>query len=172
MINSNQRIMTLVDIAVYTTDEEMPLREITKRSSKRMVRKLGVDPKEMPESCVTISKVVPTFDEESVYFDIKKMLVWYDLLKDKIDFSKEEEVQGEADDKISTSNEHEKPIPKKHEAHDRKLNLQKATTAKTKESLKNMTSIPFKRRKKSGATFYRQLLISLPGTLLSHSILI
>lgn len=137
MINSNQRIMTLVDIAVYTTDEEMPLREIYKKIQQTDGQKLGVDPKgDAGKLRDYFKKVVPTFDEERVYTsDIKKMLVWYDLLKDKIDFSKEEEVQGDADDKISTSNEHEKPIPKKHEAHGPKAESAKATTAKTRKKV-------------------------------------
>ena len=137
MIASNQRIMTLVDIAVYTTEEDMPLREIYKKIQKTEGQKLGVDPKaDGSKLREYFKKVVPTFDEERVYTsDIKKMLVWYELLKDKIDFSKAEETGGDADEKIISAAEHDKPIPKKHESHGPKAESAKATTAKTRKKV-------------------------------------
>lgn len=137
LINSNQRIMTLVDIAVYTTGEDMPLREIYKNIQQKEGQKLGVDPKaDGAKLREYFKKLVPTFDEERVYTsDIKKMLVWYDILKDKIDFSKEEETGGEADEKLLAAADHEKPIPKKHEVHGPKAESAKATTAKTRKKV-------------------------------------
>ncbi|HRH66211.1 MAG TPA: DUF5606 domain-containing protein [Bacteroidia bacterium] len=137
LINSNQRIMTLVDIAVYTTEEEMPLREIYKKIQQTDGQKLGVDVKaDVAKLRDYFKKIVPNFDEERVYSsDIKKMLTWYELLKDKIDFSKEEETGGEADEKIIAAADHEKPIPKMHESHGPKAEHAKATTAKTRKKV-------------------------------------
>jgi len=115
-INSSQRISTLVDIAVFTTNEDMPLKEVFKKIQAADGGKLTVDPK--ADQAVLkdyFKKVVPEFDEERVYAsDIKKILTWYDLLNGKIDFNAKEEEEGE--DKLNINKEFEKPVPKVHES--------------------------------------------------------
>lgn len=138
MINSNQRIMTLVDIAVYTTDEEMPLREIYKKIQQTDGQKLGVDLKADPKKLREYFKtVVPNFDEERVYTsDIKKMLAWYEVLKDKIDFSKEEETADDGEKIAPLGTDSEKPIHKVHEMHGPKAEQHaKTTTTKTRKKV-------------------------------------
>ncbi|HNQ61952.1 MAG TPA: DUF5606 domain-containing protein [Bacteroidia bacterium] len=132
MISSSQRILTLVDIGVYTSDEEMPLNEVflkIQESGKDKDIDVKGDPKKMREF---FKSVVPTFDEERVYdSDIKKVLSWYLLLNGKVDFSKVEEV----DEKLAQHQDSEKHIPKIHEAHGPKEMSAKATSARTRKKV-------------------------------------
>lgn len=116
-VSASQRVSSLVDIAVYTKTEEMPLREVLKKIQAADGGKLTVDPKADPKILKAYFKtIVPDFDEERVYLsDIKKILIWFELLNGKIDFSVEEKADEES--KISLNQESDKPIPKKHESH-------------------------------------------------------
>lgn len=136
MISANQRIMTLSDISVYTKDGEMPLREVFKKTREVSGNKLEVDPKDDPKKLREyFKKIVPEFDEEKVYSsDIKKMLTWFDVLKDKIDFSVEDKTEDD-DGKPLIPTEHEKHVPKIHEAHGPKAENAKATTARTRKKV-------------------------------------
>jgi hypothetical protein len=135
MVSGTQRIMTLSDIALYVKDGEMPLREVFKKIKETSGGKLDVDLKGDPEKIRTyFKKLIPDYDEEKVYAsEIKKMLNWYEALKDKIDFSKEEEVT--EDSKIPGNVDHEKPIPKIHEAHGPKAEHAKSSTARTRKKV-------------------------------------
>jgi hypothetical protein len=136
MINSHQRIMTLSDIAVYTTTGETPLREVFKKVKEVSGDKLDIDPKGDPEKLKEyFKKIVPDYDEERVYTsDMKKLFVWYETLKDSIDFSKEEEKE-EDDSKTVAGADHEKHTPKIHEMHGPKTENAKTTTARTRKKV-------------------------------------
>lgn len=135
LINVNQRIMTLSDISVYTKEGEVPLRAIFKKIADQVKDKLDVDLKGDQQKLRDFFKsVVPDYDEDKVYSsDIKKMLTWFDALKDKIDFSKEEEAEKE-ETKMTSSSEHEKPVPK-FEMHGPKTEHAKASTARTRKKV-------------------------------------
>lgn len=116
-VNSAQRISTLVDIAVFTTNDDIPLKDVFKKIQETDGAKLSVDPKADQKVLKDyFKKIVPDFDEERVYAsDMKKILSWYELLSGKIDFTKvEEEKEG---DKLNLNQDAEKPIPKMHESH-------------------------------------------------------
>ena len=135
MVSGTQRIMTLSDIALYIKDGEMPLRDVFKKIKEICGDKMDVDLKGDPEKIRTyFKKLIPEYDEEKVYAsEIKKMLTWYDALKDKIDFSKEEEEKEEL--KVPGNTGHEKPIPKMHEAHGPKAEHAKSSTARTRKKV-------------------------------------
>jgi hypothetical protein len=134
MISINQRIMTLSDISVYTKNGEVPLREVFKKASEISSNKTEVDLKgDQNKLREYFKKIVPDFDEERVYSsDIKKMLTWFDVLKDKIDFTKDEPVE---EGKSLLANEHEKSVPKIHEMHGPKTENAKASTARTRKKV-------------------------------------
>jgi hypothetical protein len=136
MINANQRIMTLSDISVYTKDGEIPLRDVFKKMQEVTGKKLEVDPKDDPKKLREyFKKIVPEFDEEKVYAsDIKKMFTWYEILKDKIDFSVEDKKEDD-DSKPLIPGEHEKHVPKVHEAHGPKAENAKTSTARTRKKV-------------------------------------
>lgn len=132
MISSNQRIMTLVDIGVYTNDEEMPLNEVflkIQQSGKDNTIDVKADVKKLRDF---FKSVVPEYDEARVYdSDIKKMLSWYLLLNGKVDFSKVET----DDDKVLRQQDQEKPIHKIHEAHGPKEMAAKSSSARTRKKV-------------------------------------
>lgn len=135
LINVNQRIMTLSDISVYTKEGEVPLRTIFKKIASQIKDKLEVDLKGDQKLLRDYFKtVVPDYDEDKVYSsDIKKMLTWFDALRDKIDFSKEEAPETE-ESKLQSAGEHEKPVPK-FEMHGPKTENAKASTARTRKKV-------------------------------------
>ncbi len=116
-ISASQRISSLVDIAVFTTGDDMPLKEVFKKIQDVDGGKLSVDPKADPKVLKDyFKKVVPAFDEERVYAsDMKKILIWYELLNGKVDFNAKESADEEG--KLTMNQEFEKPIPKSHEGH-------------------------------------------------------
>ena len=105
----------LIEVGIFTTGDDMPLAEVF----KKMKEHEGdvPDPKGDEKALKAYFKtIVPTYSEEKVYGShIKKIVTWYNLLKDKIDFSKvEEPAEGEA--KADLKGDVEKPIHK-HESH-------------------------------------------------------
>ena len=118
-----------------TPEKKGIFREVFKKIKETSGDKLDVDLKGDPEKIRTyFKKLIPDYDEEKVYAsEIKKMLNWYEALKDKIDFSKEEEET--EDSKIPGNVDHEKPIPKIHEAHGPKAEHAKSSTARTRKKV-------------------------------------
>ena len=118
-ISATQRISSLVDIAVYTKHEDMPLREVFLKMQATDGGNPGVDPKGDPALLKDyFKKIVPDFDEDRVYIsDIKKIVGWYLLLNGKVDFT-----AATADDesKVNMTSDAEKPVPKMHESHAQK----------------------------------------------------
>lgn len=135
LVNASQRIMTLVDIAVYTTEGEVPLREVFQKIKEKTGGPLTVDVKgDQNKLREFFATVVPEFDQERVYnSDVKKMLTWYSLLQDKIDFTKEEEESGA--DVSALSAETDKHLPKIHEVHGPKTETAKKSTARTRKKV-------------------------------------
>ena len=116
-VSTTQRISSLVDIAVYTKHEDLPLKEVLKKIQETDGGKLAVDPKADPKMLKDyFKKIVPDFDEDRVYVsDIKKILTWYELLNGKIDFTVKDEVDEEG--KLNLNPESGKQVPKMHETH-------------------------------------------------------
>ena len=134
MVNGQQRIMTLIDIAVYTSGDEKPLREIFLSLQEKTNGKLPVDLKgDDTKIREYFRTIVPDFDEERVYnSDIKKMLNWFQLLNGKVDFTKPVEA-----DAAAVKKEDDKPaVPKVHEAHGPKAEQHaKTSTARTRKKV-------------------------------------
>lgn len=135
LVNASQRIMTLVDIAVYTSEGEVPLKEVFQKIKEKTGGPLTVDLKgDQNKLREFFGTVVPEFDGERVYnSDIKKMLTWYSLLQDKMDFAKEDEAEGT--DVTALSQESEKYTPKVHEAHGPKTEGAKKAPSRTRKKV-------------------------------------
>ncbi len=133
MVNGTQRIMTLVDVAIYTTEEEKPLREIFLKIQEVEGDKLSVDPKDDDASLRNyFKKIVPNYDEERVYVsDIRKVLNWFKLLNGKVDFSKVEA----SGDSLLSAEDHAKPVQRTHEVHGPKTEGAKTTATKTRKKV-------------------------------------
>ncbi len=96
-IDAAHRVVKLEDISVYTIEGEMPLREVflKMKDHDADVSKLS-SKSEGADLRTALKKVVPNFDEERVHTsDIKKMIAWYALLKNIIDFTAPVEIKKE-----------------------------------------------------------------------------
>lgn len=133
MVSGTQRIMSLSDVAIYTTTEERPLREIFRKMHESEGGQLSLDPKaDEKELRAFFKKIVPDYDEERVYAsDIRKVLNWYRLLSGKVDFTKEE---SEAESALAAESS-SKPVQRVHEAHGPKTEGAKTVATKTRKKV-------------------------------------
>ena len=97
---ARDRMSSLEEISIFSTDEDRPLKEVFKMIHEKMGDKVDFDYKKASndELREKFAFVMPDYDEEAVYpSDIKKVFAWYQMLMDKnlLDFT-EEEVQPEA----------------------------------------------------------------------------
>jgi len=135
-VSSAQRISTLGDISIFTTKDELPLREVFLKIKQTDGGKVSVSSKAGNDELKKYFKnIVPDFDEQKVYpSDIKKVVTWYELLQDKVDFTKEESA-GENEVLASSRQDQDKPIAKIHESHGPKASDAKTTTTKTRKKV-------------------------------------
>lgn len=83
-VNSLHNISTLNDIAIYTYEAEVPLREVFLNIFQKEEGKKSIDPKSSKNDLLNyFGEVLPGFDDERVYAsNIKKVLSWYNSLID------------------------------------------------------------------------------------------
>ena len=89
-VNSLHNISTLNDIAIYTYEEEVPLKQVFLNIFEKQEGEKSIDPKSSKNDLINyFGEVLPGFDEERVYpSNIKKILSWYNALVDaKFDFA-------------------------------------------------------------------------------------
>lgn len=132
MVNSTQRIMTLVDVAIYTSGDEKPLREIFLAIKEKDGDKLSVDSKADDAALRKyFSSIVPNYDPERVYVsDIRKVLNWFVLLNGKVDFSKTSDEAA-----VVAKDDASKPVQRVHESHGPKAEGTKSTAARTRKKV-------------------------------------
>ena len=104
-IRSN--VSVLSEIAIYTLEEEVPLREVFQKiKDKENGQKTSVGHKEEKIKLEEyFFEVLPNYDEDKVYAsDIKKIIQWYNLLHENgiTNFSENDD-----EDAASTSDEEE-----------------------------------------------------------------
>ncbi len=96
------KIIALADIAMYTDEEEVPLRQVLKNIQDMQDGKLiELDYKKASnqELADFMAKALPNYDRDHVYpSDIKKLIQWYNLLvqngvTDFFDSQESEEVE-------------------------------------------------------------------------------
>ena len=92
-VGMTNNVSVLSEIAIYTLDEELPLRDVfDKIKEKENGGKIPLSPKEEKIKLEEyFFELLPNYDEERVYVsDIKKVIQWYNLLHDHgiNDFSK------------------------------------------------------------------------------------
>ncbi|MCA0932226.1 DUF5606 domain-containing protein [Lutimonas saemankumensis] len=81
-VNSLHNISTLNDIAIYTYEEEIPLKQVFCSIFDKEEGKETINPKSSKDDLLNyFSQVLPDFDQERVYAsNIKKVLAWYNSL--------------------------------------------------------------------------------------------
>ncbi len=122
-VSSTQRITMLKDIAVFTTDEDIPLYDVFKKMKEQDAIASKVPAKaDTSELKASLKKILPDFDDERVHAsDIRKMFLWYNLVKEDVgtedsDAAMKTEIDGEASEVNANINEEvavEEPVKKK-----------------------------------------------------------
>lgn len=95
-VYANDKAISLGDIAIYSTDDEIPLYEVLTKIKENANTEAIIVPAvaETDKLRKYFREILPNYDEERVYpSDIRKLLNWYNLLiKAEItDFSSEKE---------------------------------------------------------------------------------
>ena len=80
--NAMNSVSSLGDIAIYTYDEEVPLKEVFLAIYKKEAGGDSIDPRsDKKELMGYFREILPEYDEERVYAsNFKKILQWYQIL--------------------------------------------------------------------------------------------
>ncbi|BEG99133.1 DUF5606 family protein [Bacteroides sedimenti] len=80
----NEKVISLADIAMYTNDAEVPLKEVLASVLKKENGGLAsIDAKKSTADQLRayFAEILPDFDRDRVYVtDIKKLISWYNIL--------------------------------------------------------------------------------------------
>ncbi len=78
------RVSALEDIAIYTDDKEVPLKDIFRKIYQKENGGQTIDPKLATDKLKKyFEEILPEYDREKVYSsDIKKVFTWYNILLD------------------------------------------------------------------------------------------
>ena len=106
-IPGSLRVSSLSDITMYTTNEDVPLREILKSMFDKNKGKPALSHNAAPQEVKDfIDSVVDNLDHGRVYAsDLRKLVQWYNLLisQKALPFEVEEEEKDDKDDKKPTA---------------------------------------------------------------------
>lgn len=96
---ARDKIVSLGEISMFTTDEDVTLSEVlTNTGKKEGLKPVGFDPKKADNETLKtwFGEVLPNWDEDRVYpSDIRKLIQWYNILVNAgiTDFTIEEEAE-------------------------------------------------------------------------------
>lgn len=114
---AHERASALQEISIFTTGEDLPLKDVLKKINEKLGSEKAPDPKSEPGVIQGFfSDVIPDYDKERVHLsDMKKVLTWYNLLseKDMLDFTednqeKADEITKEEDQPVKEGDQPEK----------------------------------------------------------------
>ena len=101
-IYPQEKIVSLGEIAIYTSEDEVPLKDVfVKIKENENGGKISDDKKSSNAELFSyFGTVLPTYDKEKVYAsDIKKIVNWYNLLiENDIHFETEESEENKTDE--------------------------------------------------------------------------
>lgn len=93
-VHSTAKVSALEDIAIYTENGDVPLKDVFKVISQKENGGAAISPKASDnELKAYFEKVVPEYDKNRVYIsDIKKVLSWYNALQQQelLNFAEED----------------------------------------------------------------------------------
>jgi hypothetical protein len=113
---ASQRISALSDISIYTTGEDMPLKDVFAKIYEAEKGGAALDSKSASDASLReyTEKVLPEYDKDRVHTsDLKKLFNWYNLLqKAGLLEIKEEEAESGEEKKVKTEKEKTPAMPK------------------------------------------------------------
>ncbi|MBN2276082.1 MAG: DUF5606 domain-containing protein [Bacteroidales bacterium] len=139
-VPATTKVSSLDDIAVYTSDEEVPLKEVFKTIFEKETGGKAIDAKTAsPDNLKKyMEKIMPDYDRDRVYVsDIKKMMSWYNILHEQnlLNFEEDEKESEEEKAEQKNVNDTEKAVKTKATKTKAKPAEKKAdNAAKTKTS--------------------------------------
>jgi hypothetical protein len=79
---SSMRISALDDVAIFTTDKEVPLKEVFRKIFQKENGQPCIDPKSPEDKLKAyFVEILPDYDKDKVYVsDMKKVYNWYNIL--------------------------------------------------------------------------------------------
>lgn len=111
---ASQRISSLSDISIYTSGDDMPLKEVYQKIFDAEKGGVTIDPKSSDDNALRAytEKVLPEYDKERVHTsDLKKLFNWYNLLH-KCGLLQAEEQTTDDDKKVISPDKDKPAIPK------------------------------------------------------------
>lgn len=80
--SASARVSALEDIAIYTDDKEVPLKEVFQKIFTKENGGQTIDPKSSEDKLKKyFEEILPDYDRDKVYVsDIKKVFTWYNIL--------------------------------------------------------------------------------------------
>jgi hypothetical protein len=102
-IPSSAKVSALGEIAIYTDEEEVALRQVLLNIKEKMSGGPALDAKKASNDQLrkAMEEVLPSYDRDRVYTsDMKKLFSWYNILQqnDMLEFDPEEEAEEAAKD--------------------------------------------------------------------------
>lgn len=98
---STQRISALDEISIYTTGDDMPLKDVFQKMADKLNGGPAVDHKATDDELKAFfAGAMPEYDKERVYIsDIRKVINWYNILQknDLLKDNKEAEAAADSD---------------------------------------------------------------------------
>lgn len=119
-VNASSKVSSLEDIAIFTSEEEVPLKQVLKSIFEHENGGPAPDPKSSPEELKAyMEKILPSYDHERVYVsDIKKLVTWYNTLLslNMLSFEEEPAAEKTAEEPATEKSEKKAPAAKKKTA--------------------------------------------------------
>lgn len=132
-IYASQRVNSLEAISVYCQDKDIPLAEVFKKIAEKENKGPALDHKSSEADMIKyFGEVLPDFDKERVHTsDIRKMLMWYNILQknNMLDIEDETAAEGEEGKAALPASDGIAPKPPKHQQKQSAPKPQKAQTA-------------------------------------------
>lgn len=96
---ASDKVSALEDIAIYSGDEEVHLKEVFKLIAEKYDHKQSITTKASNDEIKAVfAEILPEYDREKVYVsDMKKVFNWYNIIQEFVglDFSEAEEKKEE-----------------------------------------------------------------------------
>lgn len=106
--HTTSKVISLEDIAIYTSNGEVPFKEVLKKIAEKEGNQPAIDHKSANDVLKKyFIEILPDYDQNRVYVsDIKKVVLWYNQLQEKDMLNFEEEAS--VDEKSETEGENDK----------------------------------------------------------------
>lgn len=121
---ASNRISTLEDISIYTTGDDLPLKEVYKKIFEKESGGPCPDGKSSDEKTLRayVESIVPEYDKERVHIsDLRKLFSWYNILQKADLLTAEEPKEEDAEKKLHLDKNN--PIPSVKKDFEKKQNL-------------------------------------------------